>query len=107
MDTIDVVIADVGSDLSKCVGMPGVVLHRKFGFDRSEATFHECVVVAVACRRHALTHRSSDQHCSISLGGVLAATVAVMDQTVTGTSCLDGHRQRFDYQLFGHRLPIR
>ena len=56
--------------------------HFEFAFDRSEAGFHEGVVVAVGCAAHALTDAGAAQHRAVTSAGVLSAAIAVMNQAV-------------------------
>jgi len=78
MSAFEIIVADVLSDLFSCLPTVFIIGHFEFGFDRSEATFHECVVVAIARTTHALKSSRTTQDRGIFVAGILTATVAVM-----------------------------
>ena len=76
-----IVVADVSSDLFSCLPTAFIIGHLEFCLDRSEVTFHECVIITVARTTHALNRSSASQNGSIFVAGILTAAVAVMNQS--------------------------
>ena len=96
------VVVDVVTDLVSCHPMVFVFGHFQFGFDRSEARFHEGIVVAVVGAVHALAERGPSQQSAIPCAGVLAAAIGVVDQIGGRLSLTDRHPQRREYEIFRH-----
>ena len=90
MSAIGIVVEDVSSGLFSCLPTTFVIVQFEFGLDRSEATFHECVVVAVGCPVHALQSFSATQHGSIFVAGILSAAISVMNQSGRWLSFFNG-----------------
>ena len=78
-----VVVTDVSANLR--AGDPFILVgfHLQFCFDRPKAGLHECVIVAAVRSAHALTHPGPRQNPAIRISRVLAATIAVVDQSHT------------------------
>ncbi len=100
--SFEVVVADVLRDLEFCGVMAVVFGHFEFSFDGSKAAFHEGVVVAVGSPAHALADVGSSQDRSVTIAGVLAASVTVMDQVVGGFSFANDSAKHLEDQFFGH-----
>ena len=63
-------------------GIPGWVasLVHEFDFQSAEATFHRCIVPAVAFPAHGLNHSGCAENLAMAGGGVLAAAIGMVDQ---------------------------
>ena len=69
---------------------------------KAEAGFHEGVVVAIGGPAHALAELGSAENGAISLAGVLAAAVAVIDQAGGRLPIADRVRQCVQHERLGH-----
>jgi hypothetical protein len=90
MSAFEIVVADVLSYLFSCLPTVFIIGHFEFRVDRSEATFHESVVVTIPRPTHALNSSSATQNGSLFVAGILTAAVAVMDQSGLRLSFFNG-----------------
>src|SRR5665213_4113181 len=81
---------DVGKDIALGFSAGGVlpVMHA-LGLERVEETFHRRVVVAVALAAHRGGDSTDGQSRPIVMGGILHASIGMMDQAGTGPLCRD------------------
>jgi len=78
--------------------------HFEFGLDGSEARFDEGVVIAVVGAAHALADRGAAEHGPVAMTGVLAAAIAVMNQTGRRLSGTDRLVQGLENDGLAHLL---
>ena len=76
--------------------------HFEFSFECSETRFHEGVVVAVGGAAHALLDVGASQNRAVTVAGVLAASIGVMNQAVGQMTFTDRSSEHFEDQRFGH-----
>lgn len=79
-----------------------VIGHFEFRLDCAETTFHECIVVAIACTTHALKSLGATQNGSIFVAGILASAIAVMNQSRRWLSLLHSQSQSSQYERLSH-----
>ena len=99
-----VVVSEVAGDLVSGLSAVMVFGHFQFGLDGAEAGFHEGVVVAVGGPAHALAELGSAQNGAISMAGVLAAAIAVVDESRRWLPVTDGLLEGFEDERVGHLL---
>src|SRR5881394_1017311 len=104
MSSVVVVVGEVAGDVMSGQAAVLVFGHFEFGLDGAEAGFHEGVVVAVSGAAHALAKLRSAEDGPIVLAGVLAAAVAVVDETGGWLPIADRMGQRIQDERFGHLL---
>ena len=61
-----------------------------FAFQATEEAFHGRVVPAVSFAAHTAFHFEEIEYFSVSLGGILGASVGVVQQSFFGLSFFDG-----------------
>ena len=64
-----------------------------FRCQRSEETFHHCIVIAVAGSAHADLDLMVRQELTVIFAGVLAAAITMMDQVAADTPPSQSHFQ--------------
>ena len=83
MNSCVIVVSDVGSDFFSRLVEVVINIHRELTLNRSKARFHEGIVVAVVSSTHALGDLPLFEQLTILSSCVLAAAIAVMNQSIS------------------------
>ena len=73
-----------------------------FSFQRGEKTFSNGIVIAVTRAAHAHRALQGGHVCLVSITGVLAAPVRVMEQALPGLAIEEGHLPGIFHQINIH-----
>src|SRR5215207_9887722 len=98
-----VVACNIGEQVAPCGIAIGVIaLVNELSFQGAEEALHRRIVPAISLAAHRLSDGGGLQDVAVVAGGVLAATVGMMNQVRSRASPLDCHDERSDGEFGTH-----